>query len=120
MKGKRDYVILALLVGCALRRQELASLDIETIQLGEGRWVLADLKGREDNSHGGNSRSGSSTASTRKANLIILTRDTDYGVTYEKESFIGDDLRHEFKERAGSRARIQLFNSITRALKELI
>ncbi len=31
-KGKRDYVILALLVGCALRRQELASLDVETIQ----------------------------------------------------------------------------------------
>ncbi|HEY4050382.1 MAG TPA: hypothetical protein VGM27_26260, partial [Acidobacteriaceae bacterium] len=27
LKGKRDYVILALLVGCALRRQELAALD---------------------------------------------------------------------------------------------
>src|ERR1700722_19095079 len=26
LKGKRDYVILALLVGCALRRRELASL----------------------------------------------------------------------------------------------
>lgn len=45
-KGKRDYVILALLVGCALRRQELASLDVETIQLREGRWVLADLEGK--------------------------------------------------------------------------
>jgi integrase len=39
-------VILALLVGCALRRQELATLDIETIQLREGRWVLADLEGK--------------------------------------------------------------------------
>jgi integrase len=45
-KGKRDYVILALLVGCALRRQELASLDVETIQLREGRWVLADMEGK--------------------------------------------------------------------------
>jgi len=45
-KGKRDYVILALLVGCALRCQELASLDVETIQLREGRWVLADLEGK--------------------------------------------------------------------------
>ncbi len=27
--GKRDYVILALLVGCALRRQELATLEVE-------------------------------------------------------------------------------------------
>jgi integrase len=46
LKGKRDYVILALLVGCALRRQELASLDVETIQLREGRWVIADLEGK--------------------------------------------------------------------------
>jgi integrase len=46
VKGKRDYVILALLVGCALRRKELATLDVETIQLREGRWVLADLEGK--------------------------------------------------------------------------
>ena len=46
LKGKRDYVILALLVGCALRRTELAKLDVETIQLREGRWVLADLRGK--------------------------------------------------------------------------
>ena len=46
LKGKRDYVILALLTGCALRRNELAELDIETIQLREDRWVLADLEGK--------------------------------------------------------------------------
>ena len=46
LKGKRDYVILSLLVGCALRRQELASLDIESIQMREGRWVVADLRGK--------------------------------------------------------------------------
>jgi integrase len=46
LKGKRDYVILALLVGCALRRNELAELDVETIQQREGRWVLADLVGK--------------------------------------------------------------------------
>jgi integrase len=46
LKGKRDYVILALLVGCALRRQELATLVVETIQLREGRWVLVDLEGK--------------------------------------------------------------------------
>ena len=46
LRGKRDYVILALLVGCALRRQELASLEVETLQLREGRWVLADLVGK--------------------------------------------------------------------------
>src|ERR1700720_1526142 len=46
LKGKRDYVILALLVGCALRRNELAELDVETIQQRDGRWVLADLEGK--------------------------------------------------------------------------
>jgi integrase len=46
LKGKRDYVIIALLVGCALRRRELASLNIEDIQLREGRWVIIDLVGK--------------------------------------------------------------------------
>jgi integrase len=46
LKGKGDYMILALLVGCALRRNELAELDVETIQQREGRWVLADLEGK--------------------------------------------------------------------------
>ncbi len=46
IKGKRDYVILALLLGCALRRQELASLDADAIQMREGRWVLPDLRGK--------------------------------------------------------------------------
>src|SRR4030088_1133910 len=46
LKGKRDYAILALLVGCALRRHELANLYIEEIQLRENRWVIADLRGK--------------------------------------------------------------------------
>jgi integrase len=46
LRGKRDYVIIALLVGCALRRQELASLKIEAIQLREGSWVIIDLCGK--------------------------------------------------------------------------
>src|SRR3982075_3659103 len=46
LKGKRDYVIIAFLVGCALRRNELAELDVATIQQREGRWVLADLEGK--------------------------------------------------------------------------
>ena len=46
LKGKRDYAILGLLVGCALRRKELASLDVAEIQLRENRWVIADLRGK--------------------------------------------------------------------------
>lgn len=43
---KRDYAFLAVLVGCGLRRAELASLDISILQLRENRWVLADLRGK--------------------------------------------------------------------------
>ena len=46
VKGKRDSAILALLIGCALRRQELATLTVEDIQLRENRWVIADLRGK--------------------------------------------------------------------------
>lgn len=46
LKVKRDYCILALLVGCALRRRELANLEVEEIQLREGRWVIANLSGK--------------------------------------------------------------------------
>jgi integrase len=45
VKGKRDYAILAVLVGCALRRRELASLTVKDIQLQENRWII-DLLGK--------------------------------------------------------------------------
>jgi integrase len=46
LKGKRDYAVLALLVGCGLRRKELAGLHVEDIQMRENRWVIADLRGK--------------------------------------------------------------------------
>ncbi len=46
IKDKRDYCILAMPVGCALRREELATLDVEILQMHEGRWVLAALLGK--------------------------------------------------------------------------
>lgn len=44
--GKRTYVILSVLVYCALRRDELARLEMRHIQKREGRWVIADLIGK--------------------------------------------------------------------------
>ncbi len=43
---ERDYAVLALLVGCGLRRRELAALDISDVQQREGRWVIADFVGK--------------------------------------------------------------------------
>ena len=45
-KGKRDRALLCLLIGCGLRREELALLAIEHIQQREARWVLVDLVGK--------------------------------------------------------------------------
>ena len=39
LKGLRDRAILAVMLGCGLRRSEVAALDIEHIQQREGRWV---------------------------------------------------------------------------------
>src|SRR5262249_21667138 len=45
MEGKRDRAILAVLLGCALRRSELAALECGHIQQRDGRWVFVDLGG---------------------------------------------------------------------------
>jgi integrase len=45
-KGKRDRALLALLVGCGVRRQELAGLRIDDIQQRDGRWCIVDLAGK--------------------------------------------------------------------------
>ena len=46
LKGKRDRALLALLVGCGLRRGEAVALRLEDIQQREGRWVIVDLRGK--------------------------------------------------------------------------
>lgn len=45
LRGKRNYCILALLLGCGLRRAELSTLDVKILQQRMGRWVLLGIKG---------------------------------------------------------------------------
>jgi len=45
-RGLRDRAILALLLGCGLRRAELAALTFAHVRQREGRWVLADVLGK--------------------------------------------------------------------------
>jgi site-specific recombinase XerD len=46
LKGKRDRAMLALLLGCGLRRAELLALTVNQIEQRESRWVLPDLVGK--------------------------------------------------------------------------
>ena len=48
MKGRRDRALLAVLIGCGLRRAETAGLTFDHIQQRDGRWVLVDLIGKRD------------------------------------------------------------------------
>jgi site-specific recombinase XerD len=46
LRGKRDQALLAVLLGCGLRRSELVALELRHIQQREGRWVIVDLVGK--------------------------------------------------------------------------
>jgi site-specific recombinase XerD len=46
LKGKRDRALISILIGCGLRREEVASLEFRHVQHREGRWVLLDLTGK--------------------------------------------------------------------------
>src|SRR5271157_1639873 len=45
-KGLRDRAIIAVLLGCGLRRSEVAALTMEHIQQRDGRWCIVDLFGK--------------------------------------------------------------------------
>ena len=42
LRGTRDYAIVAVLLGCGLRRAELAALSVQDLQQREEHWVFAD------------------------------------------------------------------------------
>jgi site-specific recombinase XerD len=46
LKGKRDRAIVAVLLGCGLRRRELTELTTEHFQRREEHWAIVDLIGK--------------------------------------------------------------------------
>jgi hypothetical protein len=56
-------------------------------------------------------------ASARNANLVIVSRDADYGVALDGKSYINDYLKQEFAERVGRNRRVLLHSRLSDALK---
>jgi integrase len=46
LRSRRNRALLSLLIGGGLRRAEVTNLRLEDLQLREGHWVIADLRGK--------------------------------------------------------------------------
>lgn len=46
LRAKRDYAMLAILLGCGLRRSELVGLKFDDVQVRQGHWANVDLVGK--------------------------------------------------------------------------
>lgn len=49
--------------------------------------------------------------------VVIVTRDSDYGVVYKNKSYINDWLSQEFKQRVSRRRKLKLTASLSEGLK---
>lgn len=50
-------------------------------------------------------------------NIILVTRDSDFGCTYEKESYLNDWLLQEFKQRISRQRKIILTDKLSKAFQ---
>jgi integrase len=46
LRAKRDYAMLAMLLGCGLRRSELVGLETDEVQTRQDHWAIVDLIGK--------------------------------------------------------------------------
>lgn len=57
--------------------------------------------------------------STENHHVLIVSRDGDYGVTYDGKAILNDWLRREFKDRVSQKRKIELTDRLTDAMKRL-
>ncbi len=56
-------------------------------------------------------------AAKKRAGLVIVSRDSDYGVTVGNKSYINDELRHEFSDRVSQSRKLVLYTRLSEALR---
>lgn len=57
-------------------------------------------------------------ATDQNADVMIVSRDADYGITFEDKSYINDHLKQEFSERVSRKAKVTLFSRLSEALRQ--
>jgi hypothetical protein len=58
-------------------------------------------------------------AANTDKHIIIITRDTDYAVSYSGELILNDWLAQEFKQRVSQKRKIQITDRLTQAFKQI-
>lgn len=56
-------------------------------------------------------------AQSQNAEVVIVSRDADYGATVDGDSYINDHLRQEFSERVSRKRKLLLYTRLSDALK---
>lgn len=56
-------------------------------------------------------------AKETKSNIVIVSRDSDYGTISDGRSYLNDHLKQEFAERVGKMRRAVLYTKLSEALK---
>jgi len=57
-------------------------------------------------------------AKDQNADVLIVSRDSDYGIAFDDKFYINDHLRQEFSERVSRKAKVTLFGRLSEALKQ--
>ena len=56
-------------------------------------------------------------ANAQNAELVIVSRDSDYGVYFENRAYINDHLKQEFAERVSKKRKLLLYTKLSEALQ---
>lgn len=51
-------------------------------------------------------------ATTQKAELVIVSRDSDYGALFDGKAYVNDHLKQEFSERVSKKRKLLLYTRL--------
>lgn len=97
-------------------------IRFEIRRLARKRWVLGYPPRKKDDTSIGDAINWEwvvRCAEISGKDIIIVTRDADYGVVYEGSSILNDWLDQEFKERISQQRRVYLTDRLSAAFKAL-